>query len=101
MSVEIRIEYDQMQQVTTRFANQAQAIAEMLQQVRSSMQNLQNGGWIGRGANAFFTEMEEKVLPATERLQQRLMDGSRVSQTVTVTIRQAEEEAGALFTHTV
>lgn len=97
MSVEIRADYDQLQQVATRFENQAEAIGAMLQEVRSSMQKLADGGWIGRGANAFFLEMEEKVLPSTEALQQSLADSARTTQIVSNVIREAEEEASTLF----
>lgn len=53
---EIRADYDQLNQVATRFAQQADAIQQMIQRVRSSMGQLEDGGWIGRGASAFFEE---------------------------------------------
>jgi len=69
----------------------------MLQRVRSSMGQLENGGWIGRGSQAFFSEMDGKVLPASNRLQQALGEASRSVKEIAQTIRQAEEEASAVF----
>ncbi len=97
MADEIRADYDQLQDIASRFANQAQVIQEMLQNVRSHMQPLEDGGWIGRGSDAFFSEMNDEVLPATERLQKALEEASRVTNQIAQTIRQAEEEASGLF----
>ncbi|MBX3010465.1 MAG: WXG100 family type VII secretion target [Caldilineaceae bacterium] len=97
MSDEIRADYDQLEQIATRFSRQAQEVQQMLQQVRNSMGKLENGGWIGRGSQAFFAEMNSKVLPASNRLQQALTEASRSVKEISQTIRQAEEEASAVF----
>ncbi len=97
MADEIRADYDQLQDIASRFANQAQVIQEMLQNVRNRMQPLEDGGWIGRGSDAFFSEMNDEVLPATERLQKALEEAARVTNQIMQTVRQAEEEASGLF----
>lgn len=97
MSDEIRADYEQLQQISTRFDQQSQAIQQMLQQVRSSMEKLESGGWIGRGSDAFFSEMQSDVLPASERLQQALDEANRATQTIVNTVKQAEEEASSRF----
>ncbi|RME69683.1 MAG: WXG100 family type VII secretion target [Chloroflexi bacterium] len=96
MADEIRADYDQLEQVASRFANQAQEVQQMLQQVRSSMSRLRND-WIGRGSDAFFDEMEGEVLPATQRLQQALEEASRVTKDIVQIMQQAEEEASSPF----
>lgn len=93
----IEADYDQLEQLSARFMNQSQAIEQMLQNVRSSMSSLENGGWIGRGSNAFFAEMNGEVLPASERLQQALDEASRMTRVIMQTVQQAEEEASTLF----
>lgn len=93
---EIRADYDQLTQVASRFQNQGQATQEMIQSVRSSMDELK-GGWEGRGSNAFFSEMQGEVLPAVNRLRQALQQASRVTQQIAQTVKQAEEEASAPF----
>ena len=54
MSDEIRADYEQLEQIANRFASQQQAVQQMLQRVRGSMGKLENGGWIGRGSQAFY-----------------------------------------------
>ena len=76
---------------------QAQATEQMLGKVRSSMSNLENGGWIGRGSDAFFGEMHDEVLPAVERLRQALEEANRVTNQISQVMKQAEEEACSPF----
>jgi len=97
MADEIRVDYDRMEQLAAQFANQSQAVQQMLQKIRSSMDPLESGGWVGRGSDAFFAEMQSEVLPATERLRQALDEASRVTRQIVQTVRQAEEEACAPF----
>lgn len=97
MADEIRADYEQLEQITNRFASQQQAVQQMLQRVRGSMSQLENGGWIGRGSQAFFAEMNGEVLPASNRLQQALGEASRSVNEIAQTIRQAEEEASSVF----
>lgn len=93
---EIRADYDQLSQVSSRFQNQSQATQEMIQSVRSSMDELK-GGWEGRGSNAFFSEMQGEILPAVNRLRQALQQAARVTQQIAQTVKQAEEEASSPF----
>lgn len=97
MADEIRADYDQLEQVANKFAQQAQAIQQMLQKVRGSMQKLENGGWIGRGSDAFFSEMNGEVMPASQRLQQALGEANRSVKDIMQTVYQAEEEASSVF----
>lgn len=94
---EIKADYDRLEQLAGRFANQAQVIQQMLQGVRGSMDPLESGGWVGRGSDAFFSEMNSEVLPASERLQQALEEANRVTKHIIQTVKQAEEEAGSAF----
>jgi len=96
MADEVRADYEQLEQISSRFANQSQEIQQMLQKVRSSMQTLEPD-WIGRGSEAFFSEMEGEVLPATARLQQALDEASRITKDIVQTMQQAEEEACSPF----
>lgn len=97
MSEQIQADYQQLEQVAAKFSQQSQAIAQMLQSVKGSMSKLENGGWIGRGSQAFFAEMNNKVLPATQRLQSALSEAGRVTKEISNTVKQAEEEASSPF----
>jgi WXG100 family type VII secretion target len=69
----------------------------MLEKVRSSMSKLEDGGWIGRGSDAFFQEMNSEVLPASLRLQEVLDEASQVTRAIVQIVQQAEEEASSPF----
>jgi len=96
MSDEIRANYEQLENVANQFARQSQAIQSMLQKVKSSMSQLETG-WIGRGHDAFFSEMNSVVLPAGQRLQNALQEAGTVTKTIVQTVKQAEEESAGLF----
>jgi WXG100 family type VII secretion target len=97
MSDEIRADYDQLEQVAHRFASQSQSVQDTLQRVRGSMETLR-GGWMGRGSDAFFSEMESEVLPATQRLQEALDTANQVTRMIVQIMQQADEEASQPFT---
>ncbi|MCG8346231.1 MAG: WXG100 family type VII secretion target [Chloroflexales bacterium] len=97
MGDEIRADYEQLEDVASRFANQSQVIQQMLEKVRGSMSKLEDGGWIGRGSDAFFQEMNSEVLPASLRLQEVLDEASQVTRAIVQIVQQAEDEACSPF----
>jgi WXG100 family type VII secretion target len=97
MSNEIRGVYGDLEQVVSRFASAQADVADTLQRVRSAMDPLENGSWIGRGSDAFVSEMRGEVLPAVQRLQQSLNEAARVTGAIVQTLRQADEEASSPF----
>jgi len=93
---EIRADYTQLQQVATQFSRQATAINRMQQQMKRSLSALQ-GNWIGHGSEAFFSEMRDKVLPATQRLADALRAAQKVTLQISQVLRAAEEDAARPF----
>jgi WXG100 family type VII secretion target len=94
---EIRADYNELNGVASKFANQEQAIQQMSQKIRSAMEKLENGGWMGEGSEAFFSEMHSVVLPAIQRLETALQQGAAVTREIAQTMRQAEDEASSPF----
>jgi WXG100 family type VII secretion target len=97
MADEIKADYEELEQVASRFTNQAQAIQQMAQKVRSSYDRLEDGGWIGRGSDAFFAEMRGEIFPACQRFQDVLDEAGAATRDVVRDFRQAEQEASAPF----
>ncbi|NNJ09793.1 WXG100 family type VII secretion target [Chloroflexales bacterium ZM16-3] len=97
MAEEIRADYDQLEQIASRFANQSHAARHTLQQVQRSMGPLEDGGWLGRGADSFFAEMNSEVLPAAHRLHEVLEEASRTVREIVQKMKHAEEEASSRF----
>ncbi len=60
-------------------------------------ETLQNGGWEGRGAKAFYAEMDSVVIPGARRLHEVLGQAAEVTLKIIKTMRQAEEEAARVF----
>ena len=93
----VQSDYDQLDKVAGKFAQQSQAMAEMVQSVIQSYEPLHSDGWKGRGSQAFFREMQGEVFPAVRRLIQALSEANRVTRQIGAVLRQAEEEASAPF----
>lgn len=74
---------------------------QLEQTLRSRLEALRQGGWIGVTASAFYDEMAGEVLPALARLAQALQTAQAVTLQIKATFQQAEEEAAALFGKTI
>ena len=92
----IQADYELMGQVASKFNQQGDEIQQMLQNIRSTMDNLQSG-FMGDAAEAFYQEMGDLVLPSGDRLQQALVEAAQVSQRIAQLISTAEEEAKNQF----
>jgi WXG100 family type VII secretion target len=93
----IQAKYDDLEQIAQRFRQQAEHVEAMLGRLRMASSALEEGGWQGKGSSAFFSEMQQEVIPATQRLVTALTSAESVTLTIRQTLRTAEEEAGKLF----
>ena len=93
----IQARYDQLEAIARRFGQQARVQVTVDQSVQRGVQALQDGGWEGRGATAFFQEMNAQVLPAMKRLTTALQEGNRVTLQIANVMKEAEEEAARPF----
>ncbi|NNJ13237.1 WXG100 family type VII secretion target [Chloroflexales bacterium ZM16-3] len=98
MSVDkVQVNYDQLAQIASRFGSCAGRSDDLRRRVESSLARLEDGGWLGFGADAFFAEMHGELLPA----QLRMADAIRLAQTSVREIAElmsiAEEEAARPF----
>jgi len=96
---QIQANYDELKEVSSSFNKASQAIEELQQSIRGSYSKLADKGWIGKGAEAFFDEMEAKIFPTEQRLQQALEKAAQVTNTIAQNVKSAEEEASSLFRH--
>jgi WXG100 family type VII secretion target len=87
----IQIDYGQMAEVAKRFAQQAEASSQVAQHILQQLHTLENGGWVGEGAKAFFSELNDMMLPALQRLAHGLEAGEHASQQIAAQFREAEE----------
>lgn len=93
----IRADYDSLTKVSQSFGRQATATKQTIQKIQQCVSTLQGGDWIGKGATAFYREMEGEVLPALNRLAAALEAGARLAQQAGQIMHDAEDEAAGIF----
>ena len=93
----IRADYDALKQVAQSFSQQADNTSKLIQSLKGQMDTLQGGDWIGQGANAFYAEMNDSVLPTFQRLNQALQSGATITQQISPQMKTAEDEAARVL----
>jgi WXG100 family type VII secretion target len=94
---QVRSDYDQLKTVEGMFSAHADAISKTNQSIRSAMETLQGGDWIGKGATAFYKEMNDQVMPSMTRLQKALSDAARITKAVSALMKEAEDQASGVL----
>jgi WXG100 family type VII secretion target len=98
MSAEvIQAKYEALEGIAQKFGQQAEVGSEMVGRVQQAVQSLEQGGWAGQGASAFFAEMDQTINPALQRLINALEEAQSTTLEIKQIIQQAEEEAAAPF----
>ena len=93
----IQARYDNLDAVASRFGGAGAASIELQRRVARCVEALEHGGWIGRGADAFFAEMHGEIYPAMQRLTRALEEARSVTLEANRILRAAEEEAAGVF----
>jgi len=89
----VQADYEALSEIIKRFSQSAQMIQQMQQATKTTADQLRDGGWIGRGSEAFFKEMDDEATPAVQRLIEALIEAGQVTEQIRQLLRQAEEEA--------
>jgi WXG100 family type VII secretion target len=97
MAEQIQVEYEVLSQIENRFVQLATDVQDMAAKIKTQQAALQQGGWIGRGSDAFYTEMDDLVMPAIGRLDQALEEAGQVLNRVARIFNEAEEESRGGF----
>jgi len=93
----VQARYDNLEAIAARFAYLHNDIVRLQQMLTRSFKALQEGGWQGRGASAFFAEMHGELFPATKRLANALEVARAVTLEAKKIMEIAEQEAAAPF----
>ena len=91
-----QVKYDELDQLSGMFANEAGQVGETMGKLKSAIENKRDK-WIGEGAQKFFNEMESEVLPALGKLQAALNEGSTKTKQMAGLVHEHEEQASNLF----
>ena len=95
--VRIRADHDQLSQISQGFERQASNTRQTLDRLKQSMEVLQNGDWIGKGATAFYQEMNSSILPAVQRLVNALEMAQRITRQISQVMQDVEQESSNIF----
>lgn len=93
----IRVEYDSLSQISKKFLRNSDGIGSLNQQVARQVEVLRGGHWIGKGATAFYQEMDDEILPALKRLSEVLGMADRVTQAIIQVMHDTDEEMANLL----
>jgi len=97
MAEHVEVHYEQMASIAQAFDQQGQEVENMLRAVANQVETLRSGVWIGKGADAFVSEMDNEVLPALNRLLAALQHAADVSRAVAYEFGEAEQETVRLL----
>ena len=92
----IQANYESLRGVAKSFAQQSNAIRQLHSRLNRQVAQLRPA-WVGRGSDAFFAEMTDKVLPAVQRLSAALAEADKVTKQIGEIMQNAEGEGAAPF----
>ena len=92
-AAKIRANHDELKQMNQTFSAQADAMKQMMDNLRSNMDTLEGGDWVGKGAKAFYSEMGGTIFPALRNLSAALHEGAKISTAISNVMSKAEKEA--------
>lgn len=93
----IQADYDELAAISNEFLQEAAGVEQLTTQIMNLVGQLESGGWIGRGADAFYNEMHDLVEPGLQRLARALEDAGGAIRQISNIMSQAEQEASSLF----
>jgi WXG100 family type VII secretion target len=96
-SPQVRADYDQLKTIQSMFSANAEALQDMNGNIKSCMETLKGGDWIGEGAQKFYQEMDGQVVPSLQRLQRAMTEAARLTQQISQLMKQAEDESSSCF----
>jgi len=94
---QIRADHDSLAKISQIFARHGASSQQLHQRIQRQVNTLQGGDWIGKGAKAFYREMDAEVLPSLKQLSAALQAADRVTRKISQIMQDAGEEAAALF----
>lgn len=97
MAMKVQADYDELANIANQLNQEAAGVEQLMNRINNLVGQAQGGGWIGRGAQAFYAEMEDLVMPGMRRLARGLEDASRAINQISQILSQAEQDASSLF----
>ncbi len=96
-SDKIQVRYGDLEQIVQTLVSLTDSTGTLRTGLLHQMDVLQSGGWVGGGAQSFFSEMEHLMFPALDRLENALSNASGVIRHAADLFSEAEQQTAALF----
>ena len=96
MGQKVLLNYDELRTIVKKFRDEGEDVVQMHASMRARVQDLHKD-WIGEGANKFFNEMENDLLPALTRLAGALFYAQDVLHKIVKTIQTFDEDTAGYF----
>ncbi len=93
----IRADYDSLQKIAQLFSAESGHIATTTKSVKTIVDTLRGGDWVGPGATAFYQEMDSAVFPGLNRLGAALGEAAQVTDRINLLMNGAERDAAAVL----
>ncbi len=96
MGSKVQLNYDELRTAVKKFRNEGEDVVHMHSSLRSRVHDLHKD-WVGEGADKFFNEMENDLLPALTRLSRALFYAQDVLHKIIQTIQAFDEDTVGYF----
>jgi WXG100 family type VII secretion target len=93
----VRADFARLAQLARSFGQQAETIEQMRTGLQNRMNILENGDWLGKGATAFYGEMNGNLIPSLKRLTVAMRRAADATCQINRIMQQAEADVAALF----
>ncbi len=91
----VRVEYEALASSASRLSAEADRARRIGARLGQRADNLKRTAWTGKGADAFYREVEGNILPAYRRLETALKEASTTLKALSEMFQQAEQEAAS------
>lgn len=92
MAEKVAINFEALNTVGNQFQQQAEQVQQIINLLTPKIEDLRGGGWIGKGANAFYLEMDDRVLPTLIALKRALEETQSTLNQVATDFSNADDE---------
>jgi WXG100 family type VII secretion target len=96
MTDKVKADYEALSDAANRFSQESDKIKQIASRLGHGAENLKRSSWTGKGAEAFFKEMESSILPAYRRLADALKEASTITKALSKLFQDAEQEAAGM-----
>lgn len=97
MAEEIVVNFERLTTVSSNMQQQADQVQQLINALNPKIEDLRAGGWIGNGANAFYQEIDNLVMPTLVALKKALEETQDTFTQMATDFNNADDEISRLM----